>query len=183
MMFKIDGRTFRMQTSFDGPRGEQNGVVLEELDQASDMFVAASVYPWYPTTAAAEAAAEKMVRGGTIMTKSEELAIVRGAARALGDDSYLGPWLKREIGQIALMLQSDIAPMGNLSIAEQIKFAIDEAKREASEIVLEAEARADEIIDLARVEADTLKEAARDSIIAPLRSARAALERALEATE
>lgn len=179
-MFKIDGRTFRTQTSFDGPRGEQNGVVLEELDQASDRFVAASVYPWYPTTAAAEVAAEKMVLGGTIMTKSEELAIIRGAARALGDDSYLGPWLKREIGQIALMLQSDIAPMSNLSIAEQIKLAIEEAKREAREIVQQAHDQADDIIEQARSAVAVLKE---DAIVAPLRSARAAINRALEAVE
>jgi len=80
------------------------------------------------------------------MTKQQEIEILDKAIKALGADSYLGPWLTQIRGGIASLIRSDIFPDITLNDAiEQGNRLIARAKSDASDIIAKAEAEAVQI--------------------------------------
>lgn len=93
------------------------------------------------------------------MTKSQEIDIIQDAIKKLGEDSYIGPWLKSVVAEVEQSIRSDFFPTilpseTRKQCAEMRKEASDhcmglkeEAKREANRITLDAEKNAKIIRD------------------------------------
>lgn len=81
------------------------------------------------------------------MTKEAEIAILAKAAIALGNGSYIGPWLSSIISELESDLRSDFVPV--ITLAEARKRAADiqkEARDKASALVGDALRDADKAI-------------------------------------
>jgi len=73
------------------------------------------------------------------MNKAQELAVITAAAAALGEDSYLGPWLVQIADELERDLRSDIVPTINLADARrQAESIVAAAKQQAAQITLAA---------------------------------------------
>ena len=78
------------------------------------------------------------------MNKNQELEILRETIARLGPDSYVGPWLAQELPSIEHDLRSDYRPLITLAIAKaHAKTTIDDARRQAHEIIVQAQSKAD----------------------------------------
>lgn len=98
------------------------------------------------------------------MTKTEEIAIVREFARRLGPDSYFGPILAEQLGEIEMDISSDIYPTANVARAkadcaeikreadEQAALVVARATNEAQAIIANAHQQAATAVSLARRE-------------------------------
>lgn len=73
------------------------------------------------------------------MTKAKELEILDQTIEKLGEDSYLGPWLKQVRFEVEQMVRSDYFPTLNLT----------EAAKQAADMKQEADALAGNIIQQA----------------------------------
>lgn len=85
------------------------------------------------------------------MMKADELAILDRAIKALGPQSYLGPWLTEHRVSIAADIANDVCidvPMPS------------EARREAQRLIDEANRRRAEILTTAQNDATTIRNAA-----------------------
>jgi len=87
------------------------------------------------------------------MTKREELAVLDRAIAALGDASYLGPWLASVREEVASIMAADggawwPVPSHSEETARQL---IDGAQERGREVIAQAERRA---ADLLRVASD-----------------------------
>jgi hypothetical protein len=86
------------------------------------------------------------------MTKAEEILVIQDAINTLGPNSYIGPWLKEVLPQIQWAITSDFLP--DVEIA-----SIQDATRQAADIIEKANNRANTIIAQANTRAaSTLKE-------------------------
>jgi multidrug efflux pump subunit AcrA (membrane-fusion protein) len=102
------------------------------------------------------------------MTKAEELAILDGTIRALGEWSYLGPWLESVRAEVARDVTSDRIP---LALPSETQLA-------ARAILAEAEARGVQLLDYAQADAARTRAVAvedarraREDAVAALRGA------------
>ena len=89
------------------------------------------------------------------MNKTSELAILAGAITALGNDSYLGPWLASIAGEVERDIRSDFSPSptigGTVAACARLE---KEAAARCEEKIARAEKQAAEEIRLARVRAE-----------------------------
>ena len=97
------------------------------------------------------------------MNKETEISILFKTAHALGEASYLGPWLKSIIGELERDLRSDIIPVITLADArQQAECILAEARNKAeahyTKVVTEAarlrtddEVKAQRAIETAKV--------------------------------
>lgn len=68
---------------------------------------------------------------GEVITKAEEIEILRRAAAGLGPDSYCGPWLMDQLPCIERDLRSDFPPVGTwASVREEHAHEMDRLKAE-----------------------------------------------------
>lgn len=95
--------------------------------------------------------------------KSEEIAILREAARQLGPLSYCGPWLSQQIAGIETDIRSDFFPQIDLESTKRLcGEMLTNAHDKAGEIVAAAERQAKATIDAANKRVDAIvSEAAR----------------------
>ena len=107
------------------------------------------------------------------MTKSEEIAIIREFARKLGPDSYFGPILAEQLGEIEMDISSDIYPSANVA----------RAKADCAEIKREANEQAALVIARATNEAQTIVANAHKQEARVFEMARRELKRAIESLE
>jgi len=103
------------------------------------------------------------------MTKTEEIAIVREFARRLGPDSYFGPILAEQLGEIEMDISSDIYPSANVA----------RAKADCAEIKREADERANLMIARATNEAQAIVANAHEQAATAVSLARRELQRAI----
>ena len=75
--------------------------------------------------------------------KADEIQIIDSAITQLGTDSYLGPWLTQIRSELIRDLRSDILPT----------ISLDDAEKQAGEIVKRAKAQEDQILKLANIAA------------------------------
>ena len=81
----------------------------------------------------------------TTMTKAKELEVLDQTIEKLGEDSYLGPWLKQVKFEVEQMVRSDIFPTVNLTeSARQAQEIKDEALAMSVKMVQQA---ADRVIE------------------------------------
>tara|TARA_R110000823_G_scaffold262000_1_gene382681 strand:- start:191 stop:514 length:324 start_codon:yes stop_codon:yes gene_type:complete len=99
------------------------------------------------------------------MTKEEEIKIITNAALELGNDSYLGKWLAKEIPSLKHSIEQDFYPIG---IGESEKIAqctISDAEKRACEIVKEAVTKAGRIVKEAEEQIRQKKKIARNRML------------------
>lgn len=99
------------------------------------------------------------------MTKEKEIQIITNAALELGNDSYLGRWLAKEIPSLRHSIEMDFYPIG---IGESEKIAhctISDAEKRACEIVKEAVTKAGRIVKEAEEQICQKKKIARDRML------------------
>lgn len=104
------------------------------------------------------------------MTKSEEIAIIREFARKLGPNSYFGPILAEQLGEIEMDISSDIYPSANVA----------RAKADCAALRREADERANLMIARATNEAQAIVARAHKQAAAAVEMARRELKRAIE---
>ena len=102
------------------------------------------------------------------MTKEDEIEIIQNAARKLGKDSYLGPWLERAIPFLKHEIEQDIFPL-----------SYGEGERIAQSRVSDAEKSACEIIKSAVNEADAIAKRAKRDLESDLHARRESFKRRL----
>lgn len=88
-----------------------------------------------------------------LMLKSEEIAILREAAKKLGPNSYIGPWLLEVIPQVEWAIKSDFLP--DVEVA-----TVQDSTREAARIVNDAVNTASFTIEAAKRRAGQITEGA-----------------------
>lgn len=86
-------------------------------------------------------------------TKDEEIAILRRAIAALGDNSYLGPFLREQLPFMESCIRSDMPPT-----------PLHQAQRMCNEIISQAEKDAREKTDRTRKECDAMIAKARKEV-------------------
>jgi len=84
------------------------------------------------------------------MTKDQELQTVRDAIDKLGNNSYLGPFLREQMPFFESALRSDMLPT-----------PLSEAHKLADEVVMEARKTAQNMVENAMREANSIIEKAR----------------------
>jgi hypothetical protein len=77
------------------------------------------------------------------LTKGDELQVIDVAIIKLGTDSYLGPWLTQIRSELIRDLRSDILPT----------ISLDDAAKQADEIVKRAASNENQILRTAQIEA------------------------------
>lgn len=77
------------------------------------------------------------------MSKKQELAVLDKAIAELGDESYLGGWLKSVRGEVEVSIRSDIMP-------ESVGISITRSRIVCEAMVEAAKADAKEIVDSAK---------------------------------
>lgn len=107
------------------------------------------------------------------MTKTEEIAIIREFARRLGPDSYFGPILAEQLGEIEQDISSDIYPVATVA----------RAKADCAEIRREADEQAALVIARATNEAQTIVANAHKQAATAVSLARRELQRAIACLE
>ena len=88
-----------------------------------------------------------------MLSKSDEIQILRETIAKLGRDSYLGPWLADQMPSIESALASDYPP-------EAYALSIHEARIHCEKIIGQANDEADAIEKRAKADAEKLREAA-----------------------
>ena len=82
------------------------------------------------------------------MTKDNEIAILREAAKTLGAASYLGPWLSSIIDELERDLRSDFVPVLTLAEARQrAEYITAEARNTAEAHFNRVKAEAEKALD------------------------------------
>lgn len=81
------------------------------------------------------------------MTKSEEIAVLKSAAKKLGTDSYLGPALASLIPYLEMELRSDICP-DLLGLVRDMEGRVAEMTKESNGLSNQMLAKADLIKQL-----------------------------------
>lgn len=103
------------------------------------------------------------------MTKADELSTLDVAIEQLGEDSYLGPWLRQVRDSVTSDIRSDIFPTITIAACQDACAAsLAEARKAAEEIVAAAQAKARSIEESA--------DKHRESAAAAIRSAMRAIE-------
>jgi hypothetical protein len=99
----------------------------------------------------------------TSPTKQQELDIMKRAIAALGDNSYLGPFLKEQLPFMEHAIRSDMPPTCLADADKMSRDIVAQARAEAGEIVKHAKAKADQIIKGAENYNDNAKKAIKDA--------------------
>lgn len=105
------------------------------------------------------------------MTKQQELEILDAAIKALGQQSYLGPWLSENRDAIERDITSDLQPSPDLPA---------EAVKRARAIITDAQKTAADIVTAGNTEAERRKRETHDHILSARNRAVTMLRKAAE---
>lgn len=90
------------------------------------------------------------------MTKDQEINILKSTIEQLGNDSYLGPWLRAQLPEIESSLASDLLPVTSREIERRAQRTADDAvslaNAEAGRIVAVAQREASNLVNKAKSE-------------------------------
>lgn len=87
------------------------------------------------------------------MTKDQETQILDQAIEALGDNSYLGPWLKSVRHEVVSNIRSDLTPAPTIKRAEEeCEKMIEETRILCEEKIMDAQEQRGKIINEGRYE-------------------------------
>jgi cell division septum initiation protein DivIVA len=98
------------------------------------------------------------------MTKNQELQTVRDAIDKLGNNSYLGPFLREQLPFFESALRSDMIPT---RMSEAVRMADDtvaEARKTAQNMIENAMREANSIVEKARQEREMIRQQLRFKI-------------------
>lgn len=105
-----------------------------------------------------------------MLTKQNEIEILRATVAQLGPDSYCGPWLSQSIPSIESDIRADYSPLVDWNQTRRDCDAMrEEAKAAVDEILARANKEAEKIVAEARNYAANVKQYAGEALRRALR--------------